>query len=140
MGAVVLEPPEKVWECPSCGFRDRTREARPHTRMHACRAMAGLTAPMVEVRSISGELDHRKVRLVRVEREDYVGRAVVRTDGEGRPAMAVRTERADGSNDAHVFADTAVFRLSEHPHLVERVKQDPELAGRLRARFGLEVR
>lgn len=63
---------------------------------------------MVEVTGI--ELDLHKVRLVRVDREDYVGSEIVRTDATGRPAMAVITERADGSNDCHAFAATATNR------------------------------
>jgi hypothetical protein len=41
-----------------------------------------------------------------VEREDYVGKEVVTTDGEGRPVMAVETTRDDG-NDVAVFAPCA---------------------------------
>jgi hypothetical protein len=41
-----------------------------------------------------------------VEREDYVGRELVRVDGEGRPIMAVVTERDEG-RDCAVFAPAA---------------------------------
>ena len=112
MNAVVLDA-TKLWECPACGLRDQTHEHRPHSRMHACKAMNGLTAPLVEVTSRSGELDTHKVRLVRVDREDYVGTEIVRTDMVGRPAMAVRTERYDGSNDCHVFAAAATSGRNE---------------------------
>ena len=103
----VLLDATKNWQCPSCGHAHMTHEARPHVPMHQCAAMSGLLAPLVEVTSRSGELDPRKVRLVRVDREDYVGDEIVRTDAVGRPAMAVITERADGSNDCHAFAATA---------------------------------
>jgi uncharacterized protein YodC (DUF2158 family) len=68
--------------------------------------MNGLLVPFVEVTGL--ELNPGKVRLVRVEREDYVGSETVTTDETGRPAMAVVTERADGSNDCHAFAGLAV--------------------------------
>jgi len=101
----ILLDPTKNWQCPACDLQYVTREPRPHTPMHPCKAMHGLLAPYVEVTGT--ELDRRAVRLVRVDREDYVGGDIVRTDAEGRPASAVITERADGSNDCHAFAATA---------------------------------
>jgi hypothetical protein len=44
-----------------------------------------------------------------VLREDYVNGAVCTLDGEGRPVSAIETIRADGSNDAAVFADCATM-------------------------------
>jgi hypothetical protein len=41
------------------------------------------------------------------EREDYVGREAVLLDGNGRPIMAVVTERPDGSNDVLVNVPAA---------------------------------
>jgi hypothetical protein len=41
-----------------------------------------------------------------VEREDYVGKEMVQTNGEGRPIMSVVTVRDDGQ-DCAVFAPTA---------------------------------
>lgn len=87
------------WSCPNCKFTDVTHEKRPHTRMHACAGLKGLTAPMVETGT--------RVKVTAVEREDYVGNEQVQTDAEGRPVMAVVTEREDGSNDVAVFAPTA---------------------------------
>lgn len=103
-GPVILNA-EKRWECPSCHLQDVTYQAQPHTRMHACRALKGIVAPMVEVATL--EFVKHSVRHVVREREDYVGNEQVRLDGEGRPVMAVVTERADGSNDCHVFAGVA---------------------------------
>lgn len=94
-----LLDPSKRWECPSCGLQHVTREPRPHTPMHPCPGLRGLLAPFVEV---VGELKKNSVRHVAVEREDYIGDE----QGVGR-VMAVRTERADGSNDCHVFAPAA---------------------------------
>lgn len=101
----LLEAPVRRWQCPSCGAQHVTREARPHTPMHTCRALRGLSAPFVEV--VGSDLPKHATRHVVVEREDWVRSELVQTDGEGRPVMAVRTERADGSNDCHVFAPTA---------------------------------
>lgn len=105
--AIVLDP-TKRWECPSCGVQHVTHEARPHVPMHPCRSLRGILAPFVEVHGI--ELDRSRQRHVVVDREDYVAGELVRTDADGRPVMAVVTERADGSNDCHVFAPTATNR------------------------------
>lgn len=104
MTAVLLDP-TKHWQCPSCGLQHVTKEPRPHVPMHPCRALRGVLAPFVEVHG--HELRKHSVRHVVNEREDYVGGELVRTDGEGRPVMSIVTERADGSNDCHVFAPTA---------------------------------
>lgn len=52
-------------------------------------------------------LEGTDCRVRAVEREDYIGGALVQYDGEGRPVSAVVTERPDGSNDVQVFAPTA---------------------------------
>jgi hypothetical protein len=44
-----------------------------------------------------------------VERGDYLRGAQQRAGDDGRPYMAVVTERADGSNDAAVFAECATL-------------------------------
>lgn len=107
----VLDP-TKRWECPSCGAQHVTREPRPHTPMHPCRAQKGLLVPFVEVHGT--ELAKHSVRHVPVEREDYVADEVgVAHDGEGRAVQAVRTERADGSYDCHVFAPTASLETEQ---------------------------
>lgn len=95
---VLLEPPVTRWECPRCTFRDVTREAQPHTRLHTCSGLGGLTAPMVE------EGAHVKVTVE--YRQDYVGSEDVQLDGEGRPVMTVRTTR-DTGDDIAVYAPTA---------------------------------
>jgi hypothetical protein len=51
-------------------------------------------------------LEGTRVSVRAVVREDYVGSEDVRYDGEGRPVMAVVTERDDGMDRA-VFAPTA---------------------------------
>jgi hypothetical protein len=42
------------------------------------------------------------------EREDYVGKELVQTDGEGRPIMSVITTRDEGQ-DCAVLAPTATM-------------------------------
>lgn len=93
---VILEP-EQRWECPNCTATDVTHESRVHTRMHDCRGLLGLSAPMVPAGT--------DCKVEAIEREDYIGHDNV------SPIMAVRTERADGSNDVHVFAPTAIARF-----------------------------
>lgn len=95
---VLLTAPERRWECPSCPATDVTREARPHTRMHNCTGLAGLSVPMVPAGT---RAEHR-----RVEREDYIGGEHVRLDGMGRPVMSVVTVRDEGQ-DCTVYAPAA---------------------------------
>lgn len=94
----VLLPPA-VWVCGSgCPVTDRTPGTVPN-RYHTCAALGGITAPLVPEGS--------RARVRPVEREDYVGREHVQYNAEGRPVMAVVTERPDGSNDVAVLAPTA---------------------------------
>lgn len=102
--AVVLRPPLRRWECPSCGAQHVTRDARAITPMHGCRALKGFSVPYVEV--LGRELKKRSVTHRVVERGDWVGKEKVHTDGDGKPVMAVHTERADG-HDTHVYAPAA---------------------------------
>lgn len=91
--------PEQRWECPNCMAKDVTHESQPHTRMHTCAGLHGLTAPMIPAGSDC---------MVRaVVREDYVGNSLATYDDGGRPIMAVETVRADGSNDVAAYADCA---------------------------------
>lgn len=92
------------WHCPQCGLEERTRPQPPNSsRMHTCPKLHMLTAPMV--------LAGTDCQLVAVERGDYLNGDEQRTGDDGKPYMAVVTERADGSNDAHVFAAPAVARF-----------------------------
>lgn len=89
------------WHCPNCHAEDRTRPMPPNAaRMHTCPSLHMLSAPMVPV-----GVD---CKVYAVERGDYLGREQQRKGDNGRPYMAVVTERADGSNDAAVFAGYAV--------------------------------
>lgn len=101
---MLLDPPEQHWECPNCDVEHVTHGAKTtETPYHPCRGLVGLNAPLVPA-------GHR-VKVHALEREDYVGRELVQTDGEGRPVMAIRTERPDGSNDLAVLAPCAVLNL-----------------------------
>lgn len=102
-GAVLLAPPEQRWECPNCPLEGVTREPRAHTRMHPCRGLGGLTAPMVPAGT--------RCKVVAVERDDYIAGEDVPLH-DGRPVMAVRTTRDDGE-DVAVFAPTAHARVKE---------------------------
>jgi hypothetical protein len=94
------------WECPNCVAAHQTNDPRTITPMHQCRGLSGLQAPFIRVPPERVELPPG-VRVRAVEREDYVGEEIVTENGEGRPIMSVITERADGSNDVHVFAPAA---------------------------------
>lgn len=83
--------------CPNCTDTAVTRGQA--NRYHACRGRAGVIAPMVE--------DGFRGRVFTVEREDWVGQERVFLDGNGRPVMAVVTERPDGSNDVLVNVPAA---------------------------------
>lgn len=101
---VLLAPREQRWECPNCTHTEVTRETRPHSRFHACRGLRGLTAPMVPAGT--------RCKVEAREREDYVGRELVQTDGEGRPVMSIVTTRDDGQ-DCAVLAPTATASARE---------------------------
>ncbi|MGW2213191.1 hypothetical protein [Streptomyces sp. NPDC001781] len=90
---------EQRWGCPNCPATAVTTGA--DNRFHPCAGLAGLLAPMV--------LDGVRAHVRAVVREDYVGAEDVRCDGDGRPVMAVVTEREDGQ-DCAVYAPTARVR------------------------------
>lgn len=105
MTNIPILSPERRWECPNCSFRDVTFEVQPHTRMHACRGLKGLSAPMVPAGT--------ECMVRAVEREDYVGSGSSATlDGEGRPIMAVETVYGDGRNDLAVLAPCVDLKLT----------------------------
>jgi hypothetical protein len=102
---------EHRWQCPSCGAQQVTTDHRPHTPMHDCPSQHGLSVPYVEVHG--SELAKHSTRHVLVEREDLIGDETgVTLDDTGRAVMAVRTERADGSNDVAVYAPTAIATVT----------------------------
>lgn len=93
---------EQHWVCPNCTATAVTT-GQPN-RFHECAGLRGLLAPMVP--------EGLNCAVTAVEREDYQGNEDVRTDGEGRPVMAVRTTRDDGE-DVVVFAPTAYAHIRQ---------------------------
>jgi hypothetical protein len=93
---------EKRWECPNCDLKDVTHEAGAHSRMHTCRGIGGLVAPMVP--------EGTRCKAVAKVREDYVGREDVTYDPNGRPIMAVEVTRDEGT-DVAVLAPCASMRF-----------------------------
>lgn len=104
MAVPVLKAPTIHWVCEYCPFEDITNEPRPHQRFHRCPGLKGITAPMIE--------KDAKWHVRTVEREDYVGSEIVQTDSDGRPIMALITERPDGQ-DVAVLAPTAVGHMRD---------------------------
>lgn len=100
----VLQP-EQRWECPNCDLEQVTHEARPHSRMHPCKGLHGLTTPMVPAGT--------KAKVVAVERGDYIGQEAVQLDPErGRPVMSVHVTRDEGE-DAVMYAPCATATREE---------------------------
>lgn len=93
---VILQPPPQKWACPNC--TEYAVTFGQVNRFHACRALAGISVPMVP----AGTRAKIEVR----EREDYIGTEDVQYDGNGRPVMSVVTTRDDGQ-DCAVYAPTA---------------------------------
>ena len=89
------------WECPNCHLTERTRpQPANSSRMHNCPELHGLVAPLV--------LAGTDCRVSAVERGDQLNGETQRKGDDGKPYMAVRTDRADGSNDLIVFPGVAV--------------------------------
>lgn len=80
--------PRTRWECKSCRFEDETTESRPHSRMHTCLALGGLTVPMVEAGT------------------DCVVQPVLSED-YGRRVVGIETRHADGHTDFAAYAGHA---------------------------------
>ncbi len=92
---------EQHWVCPNCTETAVTYRLN-HQRFHHCRGLFGLWCPLVE--------DGAKVKIIAVDREDWVGKEDVQLDGRGRPVMAVDIERENG-NDRVVYAPCAHGKL-----------------------------
>jgi len=113
MEPVLLQSPEKHWECPSCGRQHVTHTSAVTSELHPCPAMKGMVVPFVEVESNAG-IKKNSMRHVAIEREDWVGEEKgIRFDADGRAIMSVHTEKSDGSHDTHVFAPSAHARLGD---------------------------
>jgi hypothetical protein len=95
---LLLQHP-RIWRCASKDCDAAARTVSQKVPWHSCKALRGLTAPLIP--------DGERAHVVAVDREDYVGSEDVRVDGDGRPVMALNVERPDGSNDRVVYAPTA---------------------------------
>lgn len=90
------------WECPACGKTTEVPGVYGKV-VHRCPKMGGMTTPYVRKGA--------KAKISLVHREDYVGNEIVQKDDQGRPVMAIVTEREDGI-DTRVFAPTAIGKGS----------------------------
>jgi hypothetical protein len=102
----VLLAAEQRWSCPNCSLEDVTHlpPDAVASRFHACRGLAGLTAPMVPAGT--------RCKVEAVGRDDYIGAEMVTRDRDGRPVMAVETTRDDGTDRA-VYAPCATATSKE---------------------------
>ena len=91
---------QRAWECPNCDETAVTGAYVPN-RFHRCKGLRGLVAPMVAAGT--------RAKVEARERDDYVGKELVQTDGEGRPVMSVVTTR-DNGQDTTVYAPTATAK------------------------------
>lgn len=85
------------WECPNC-TTTMAAGLVPGTPFHACKGLAGLSAPMIPV--------GLKVGIKRLDREDYVSGDDVQVDGLGRVFGGLHVERDDGQ-DCVIYAPCA---------------------------------
>lgn len=100
-GGVLLAPPEHHWRCPACDRTAVTREARPHSQLHACPSVGGLMTPYAP------DTGARVLGRVSAQvREDYekhaarIGPETLHRDDTGRPYTSVTTEYDGGSHVA----------------------------------------
>jgi hypothetical protein len=94
------------WHCPNgCFCTERTPALPPNsTRYHVCPKLHGLNAPLTRVGA--------DVKVTAVERETYLGKEIQTMGDDGKPYMAINTERADGSNDRIVHPGVARVRFT----------------------------
>lgn len=93
---------EQRWECPNCTMTDVTYDPRPHSQMHTCSGLKGMTTPFVPAGT--------KCKIEAHEREDYIGQDNVQLDADGRPIMSAITTRDDGQ-DCTVYAPVATIAV-----------------------------
>ncbi len=101
---VPLLSTETRWTCPNC--TQRAVSYKPNESPgHACKGLRGLYVLLVP--------EGIRCKIEAVERQDYVGKEIVQTDGNGRPVMATVTTRDDGQ-DTTVYAALAVADGRSH--------------------------
>lgn len=105
MNVPLLKVPYEDWACPNCGLSERVAALPPGaSRFHTCPRLHMLTAPLVRAGA--------RCSVVAEERQDYLGREVVRLGDDGKAYMAVRTIRDDG-DDLAVNAPVAQGRMGD---------------------------
>lgn len=72
---------------------------------HPCPKFNGFSVPLVEV--FGDALKKLSTRHVVKHRDDYVGAEEAQIGPDGKPIMALITERADGSNDTRIYSPRA---------------------------------
>lgn len=96
---------KRFWKCPNCEATHVTNYEVPHTPMHLCPSV-GVIAPYVMV-NVTTNLRSYRHRVI--YREDYINGEQGLVYQDGKPVMAVQTEREDGY-DTIVFPGTATVR------------------------------
>jgi len=97
----LLQPPLTTFHCPNC-TQTAAKRYPPGvvaTEYHACRGLKGLNAPMVP--------DGMDAKVEAVPWQDMLHGERPQRDGEGRATSAIKTTRADGSNDIVALPATA---------------------------------
>ena len=90
---------------------DKTQKHEPHTQMHNCSGLKGLSIPMIEVKSPRDDPSPTRHRHVVKPYEGFMGSGAAE---QYRPTTAaIVTERFDGSNDVTVTVGTAVIDMTE---------------------------
>lgn len=95
---------DRRWQCNSCGRLHVTKASTEGVQvpLHQCAGLAGTWVPFVPAGSEA---------ILRVEeRQDYVGKDTPFMDANGRPIMAVYTQREDGE-DCHILAPTVNMNI-----------------------------
>lgn len=106
MAAHVLDPPVQLWGC-ECGAMHRTRITTPHTPMHSCPLVGGVTIPYAP----AGR-EHRGLRVQHWD--DYQRSHLTTDDRDGRPVTAVHL---DDGNVQHtvVYPSCATTTTRQEP-------------------------
>ena len=91
MNVPLLTPPWEDWYCPNCGVSERIPGLPPNaSRYHTCPRLHMLTAPLIRANVYA--------KVEAEERADYLNGETQETGDDGKPYMAVRTTRDEGSD------------------------------------------
>lgn len=98
--AILILRSNQLWYCPNCEVEAQTFDAKQP--FHPCPKLPGLLSPLVR--------QGVKAKVEAVEREDYIGNALVQVDAHGRPIMSIVTTRDEGQ-DVAVYPETATAEM-----------------------------